>query len=614
MAGVPAYITPLSYIRGSGTQYITTGIHLRSTDVVKSKWQFEGASGNVYGCYTSGSADDNFCLYAGSASANAYIRYNGQLVRAFRPSSGTIHELEQGADGFYDNGGLVTSFNAATFECSAPMYIFMLPHSSSAKVTARCYGLTVYRDGEQACNFIPARNELTGEVGFYESVGGVFYENAGTGVFTAGPEVNFSVKTLLLKRRRALMGIIPTTPPYDAEVEYLDSNGCYLDTHFPAGDHRIEAEFRLANGYVNNKSLFGIWTSNEASALFVTLYQNSYYFGTGPNTERNVSPATPFDKLWHTYTLSARGLFQVDQDVLYNTPNTIGDISTTYFLFARHSINSSGAENPSQYTIAPEGFRCKSFKIYDNVTDELIFDGIPVRKGNVGYIYDRVGHRLLGCSGGGNFGVGPDVANEDTPGGAYIREGLVMHLDGIDAGSLNGSQWVDLVNSHVFTNHGATKGSDCFIFANGGADYLDNTTFISPNTNVGTIEVAYDLDFSQYAYIFCPDAAKRIGLMHVNRLFMGYGVNSTYTGEASKGTISVDDTTAYMNGSPLTKAANGNLVLTHSKNTIGNELESGRGLIGKVYSIRIYDRKLTYAEMQHNLAVDNARFNLGLTL
>ena len=206
MAGVPAYITPLSYIRGSGSQYITTDFYLRSTDVVKSKWRFENSAGNVYGCFTSSGADDNFCLYAGSASNNAYIRYNGQVVRDFKAANGTIYNLEHGPDGFFANGAQVTSFNAATFECSAPMYIFMLPNSSSAKVTARCYGLTVFRGGDQLCNFIPARNELTGEVGFYESVGGVFYENAGTGAFTAGPEVNFSVKTLLLKRRRALMG------------------------------------------------------------------------------------------------------------------------------------------------------------------------------------------------------------------------------------------------------------------------------------------------------------------------------------------------------------------------------------------------------------------------
>ena len=215
MAGIPLHITPLSYIRGNGSQYIETEIYLRSTDVVKSKWRFEGAAGNVYGCFSGSSEDDNFCLYAGSSSVFAYIRYNGQLVRDFKATNGTIYEIEQGPDGFKTDG-VNASFTTATFTCSAPMYIFMLPNSTSAKVTARCYGLTVYRDGEQVYNFIPARNELTSEVGLFEAVNGVWYGNAGTGTFTAGDDLNYALQPLLLKRRRALLGVAKHMEPKPA--------------------------------------------------------------------------------------------------------------------------------------------------------------------------------------------------------------------------------------------------------------------------------------------------------------------------------------------------------------------------------------------------------------
>ena len=186
---IPTNITPLEYIAGSGSQYIETAIHLLSTDVVKSKWRFQNSAGNVYGCFTSSGADDNFCLYAGSASTNAYIRYNGQLVRDFKATSGTVYEIEQGPDGFFVGGSKVADFDAATFTCSAPMYIFMLPNSSSAKVTARCYYLQVIRDGDVVYDFIPARNEVTGEVGMWEAENGVWYGNDGTGAFTAGSAV-----------------------------------------------------------------------------------------------------------------------------------------------------------------------------------------------------------------------------------------------------------------------------------------------------------------------------------------------------------------------------------------------------------------------------------------
>ena len=202
---IPTDITPLSYIAGSGSQYIETAIHLLSTDVVKSKWRFQNSAGNVYGCFTSSSDDDNFCLYAGSASTNAYIRYNGQLVRDFKATSGTVYEIEQGPDGFFVGGSKVADFDAATFTCSAPMYIFMLPNSSSAKVTARCYYLQVIRDGEVAYDFIPARNEVTGEVGMWEAVHGVWYGNSGTGDFTAGGVVARAIGSTLSPWRRRLM-------------------------------------------------------------------------------------------------------------------------------------------------------------------------------------------------------------------------------------------------------------------------------------------------------------------------------------------------------------------------------------------------------------------------
>lgn len=40
--------------------------------------------------------------------------------------------------------------------------------------------------------------------------------------------------------------------------------------------------------------------------------------------------------------------------------------------------------------------------------DTLIFDGIPVRVGNIGYMYDKVSGQLFGNAGTGEFILGPD--------------------------------------------------------------------------------------------------------------------------------------------------------------------------------------------------------------
>lgn len=47
------------------------------------------------------------------------------------------------------------------------------------------------------------------------------------------------------------------------------------------------------------------------------------------------------------------------------------------------------------------------FKLLRN--NVLIFDGIPVRVGTVGYMYDRVSGQLFGNDGTGAFTLGPDV-------------------------------------------------------------------------------------------------------------------------------------------------------------------------------------------------------------
>ena len=53
-----------------------------------------------------------------------------------------------------------------------------------------------------------------------------------------------------------------------------------------------------------------------------------------------------------------------------------------------------------------------------------------------------------------------------------------------------------------------------------------------------------------------------------------------------------------------------------SSTTIGGRAGSASHYYAnaKIYSIRIYSKKLTEAEMLNNQKVDNARFNLGLNI
>ena len=74
---------------------------------------------------------------------------------------------------------------------------------------------------------------------------------------------------------------------------------------------------------------------------------------------------------------------------------TFLDNSLSLFLFGVNgntSINTNG--------------RISSCKIYHSGV--LVRDYIPVRKGTVGYMYDRVSGQLFGNQGTGAFIIGPD--------------------------------------------------------------------------------------------------------------------------------------------------------------------------------------------------------------
>ena len=55
------------------------------------------------------------------------------------------------------------------------------------------------------------------------------------------------------------------------------------------------------------------------------------------------------------------------------------------------------------------GWQAKVFSAKVYVNDELVFDGIPVRKDGVGYLYDKVSGLLFGNEGTGSFVIGNDI-------------------------------------------------------------------------------------------------------------------------------------------------------------------------------------------------------------
>lgn len=203
----------------------------------------------------------------------------------------------------------------------------------------------------------------------------------------------------------------------------------------------------------------------------------------------------------------------------------------------------------------------------------------------------------------------------------YVQSDLMLLMDGKEKGGTN--EWVSHVNGYSYARSGATFYSD-HVYFDGVNDYLSCSTPSSswPASNAGTIEFVIDyenLGINSGAIFYPRTAAKLCAHVRTDGLFVIAAdtttsrARTTWKCTEQKASFSLTNTNGYQNGEAMDADNSHILNDLGSVNYIGRS-KSGNYFKGKIYSIRIYTRKLTQAEIMQNLSVDNLRFNLGLTL
>lgn len=200
----------------------------------------------------------------------------------------------------------------------------------------------------------------------------------------------------------------------------------------------------------------------------------------------------------------------------------------------------------------------------------------------------------------------------------YVQDGLVLHMDG-KSGKTGSTSWASVVGNIVFTNNGATFNADHIAF-DGVDDYLSNTSYSTPISGTGTIEVVLDNEtFGEaLSLVFMARTRSGIGFGITAAKYILYSCGATARPRAvatlAKASFSISNDGKYQNGQALSTSGTdywGGQV--SGTNFIGKR-NTGGYFKGKIYSIRIYNRQLSAEEVLQNLSVDNIRFNLGLTL
>lgn len=220
-----------------------------------------------------------------------------------------------------------------------------------------------------------------------------------------------------LARRRMMMG--GSTKPYDAEVEYLESAGySAINTEYiGTGYDTFEVKVAVTNINVPRGSypfwfdVFGATPNmqNHKNYLALIKYTGqasypSYYYNTYELAQySSLSPTTFNDNTVRNYHVFKGTANEVYVDGVRNTPSAVQhpspNLTIPYFLF------NNNIDGELRY---PSYLRIPYFKLWSR-GGELVRDMIPVRKGGVGYMYDRVTKRLYGAlEHTARFIIGPD--------------------------------------------------------------------------------------------------------------------------------------------------------------------------------------------------------------
>lgn len=203
----------------------------------------------------------------------------------------------------------------------------------------------------------------------------------------------------------------------------------------------------------------------------------------------------------------------------------------------------------------------------------------------------------------------------------YVQDGLVLWLDGINQGSTSNA-WTDLIGGHVFSGGTTTVyGNDYVEFGGATSARLTNSSFDPPNYTAGTIEIVYEVSdsISTRAYVlFAPKRWLQLAFgMYDNTAIyskskFGTSIPAKTYPKYTSGTYSVSYALGSHNG--LTQNSVGVDFWADDErttNVIGGILNNAnRTYKGKIYCIRIYNRRLKASEVVRNYKVDRNRFSL----
>lgn len=366
------YDSKIEYLQGTGTQYIDTLFKQKDIEKFAIKYYSDGYEspgyGNAMGCrQSSNNKEFQVTNYSSSISIGARNSSMGN----------DAHQINEiiytGGNTISVNGTIKNIYNVITLTLDDTIVLFGIRQGGipTQLENTKIYYVTLEGNGKKL-ELIPVRKDGVGYM--YDKVSGQLFGNLGTNSFVLGPDI--------------------------VEIEYLESSGGqYINTKYPIQNVGLSGSIKIQR------------TGNSGSELCYLGRTSLSGFSLQMDQNKGISlwvAGNPDKYLQSSNLYFDKNIHQIEFSIENNQMSLIIDnISFTESINPNYSTGYDGClqlfAHNSNYKSEGRIYSCKFY--YNNT---LIYDFIPVRIGQVGYMYDKVSGQLFGNSGTGSFVLGPD--------------------------------------------------------------------------------------------------------------------------------------------------------------------------------------------------------------
>ena len=360
---LPKEYKQLEYIESTGTQYLNLQQTITSSTGIIVDMQLSYPVSTTHypiWCVYDGTMYYEFFVKNGYLSA---LRWGNRSEVVPSPSDilfvGTNRVYSDVYKGVYKLNGRIawTGNTSYTSTTTKDICIFRYIKSDgtidSRNTTGKIYFIQLY--GDRDVYLIPAKRISDGAIGMYDINSNTFYNNAGTGTFTAGPEITSQIRDCSGYENNGditgALSITTNSPRYESSV--LIGNGVSNYIKSPTvytGDNAITMNIWVKSTNTAPTSNYHMPFEGEnpgygEMSIYKTGYLRGGLYVNGTRYVTNSTSTVLLDGNWHMITMTYDGsaIRRYIDAVLDNSTTVSGTLTNTNqaYYFGRYGTNSS---------------------------------------------------------------------------------------------------------------------------------------------------------------------------------------------------------------------------------------------------------------------------------